>query len=192
MINGEGVCTSFWTQGCPHRCPGCHNPATWSFCGGYEAKPEILIAKVLNAIGANGIQRNLSILGGEPLCEENVDFVCELLAAAKEKYLRSGKKLQRCTGFSEPLSDKRQNPPITETLSGLDCPFTRCSHFQSQLSPQYPQDVRLRKIRQDTSRILSSAQRQTLYSETAAAHGPLAAVYDQSGSHPGSRPDDLR
>ena len=86
MINGEGVCTSFWTQGCPHRCPGCHNPATWSFCGGYEEKPEILIAKVLNAISANGIQRNLSILGGEPLCEENVDFVCELLAAAKGKY----------------------------------------------------------------------------------------------------------
>lgn len=86
MINGEGVCTSFWTQGCPHRCPGCHNPETWSFYGGYEAEPEILIAKVLNAIGANGIQRNLSILGGEPLCEENVDFVYKLLAAAKEKY----------------------------------------------------------------------------------------------------------
>lgn len=86
MINGEGVCTSFWTQGCPHCCPGCHNPETWSFCGGYEAKPEVLIAKVLNAIEANGIQRNLSILGGEPLCEENVGFVCELLAAAKEKH----------------------------------------------------------------------------------------------------------
>ena len=86
MINGEGVCTSFWTQGCPHRCPGCHNPETWSFCGGHEARPKVLIAKVLNMIGANGIQRNLSILGGEPLCEENVDFVCKLLTAAKEKY----------------------------------------------------------------------------------------------------------
>ncbi len=86
MINGEGICTSFWTQGCPHRCPGCHNPETWSFCGGHEARPKVLIAKVLNMIGANGIQRNLSILGGEPLCEENVGFVCKLLDAAKEKY----------------------------------------------------------------------------------------------------------
>ena len=50
MVNGEGICTSFWTQGCPHRCPGCHNPSTWNFCGGYEARPRVLIAKVLNAI----------------------------------------------------------------------------------------------------------------------------------------------
>lgn len=86
MINGEGVCTSFWTQGCPHHCPGCHNPETWNFYGGYEKEPEILITEVLNMIEANGIQRNLSILGGEPLCKENVDFVCNLAAAAKEKY----------------------------------------------------------------------------------------------------------
>lgn len=86
MINGEGVCTSFWTQGCPHHCPGCHNPETWNFYGGYEKESEILITEVLNMIEANGIQRNLSILGGEPLCQENVDFVCKLAAAAKEKY----------------------------------------------------------------------------------------------------------
>jgi len=24
--DGSGVCVSLWTQGCPHRCPGCHNP----------------------------------------------------------------------------------------------------------------------------------------------------------------------
>lgn len=86
MVNGEGICVSFWTQGCPHHCPGCHNPHTWSFCGGHEARPKVLIAKVLNMIEANGIQRNLSILGGEPLCKENVAFIRRLLAAAKEKY----------------------------------------------------------------------------------------------------------
>ena len=86
MINGEGVCTSFWTQGCPHHCPGCHNPETWNFYGGHEKESEILITEVLNMIEANGIQRNLSILGGEPLCKENVDFVCRLTATAKKKY----------------------------------------------------------------------------------------------------------
>ena len=31
-----GVCVSFFTQGCPHHCEGCHNPETWDPEGGYE------------------------------------------------------------------------------------------------------------------------------------------------------------
>ena len=34
IVAGEGLCVSFYTQGCPHRCPGCHNPETWDFEGG--------------------------------------------------------------------------------------------------------------------------------------------------------------
>ena len=41
MVNGEGVCVSFWTQGCPHRCPGCHNPETCDFDGGMEVPTDI-------------------------------------------------------------------------------------------------------------------------------------------------------
>ena len=29
VVNGEGVCVSVWTQGCPHHCKGCFNPTTW-------------------------------------------------------------------------------------------------------------------------------------------------------------------
>mgnify|MGYP003305887838 CR=1 FL=1 len=42
-INGEGVCVSFWTQGCPHHCVGCHNPETWSLRGGIEDSEENII-----------------------------------------------------------------------------------------------------------------------------------------------------
>ena len=31
-----GTCVTFFTQGCPHRCAGCHNPETWDFNGGKE------------------------------------------------------------------------------------------------------------------------------------------------------------
>jgi len=71
MANGYGVCVSYWVQGCPHHCPGCHNPETWDFNGGLE-QPWDLLKQIKEAIRANGIQRNFSILGGEPLCPENI------------------------------------------------------------------------------------------------------------------------
>lgn len=86
VINGQGICVSVWTQGCPHRCKGCHNPESWSFSGGYEVDENEIIEKILQYLVENGVQRNLSILGGEPLCPENIDFTIALLAQAKEKY----------------------------------------------------------------------------------------------------------
>lgn len=86
VINGQGICVSVWTQGCPHHCKGCHNPESWSFSGGYEVDKNEIIEKILQYLVENGVQRNLSILGGEPLCIENIDFTITLLAKAKEKY----------------------------------------------------------------------------------------------------------
>lgn len=86
VVNGYDVCVSVWCQGCPHRCQGCHNPETWDFNGGIEIDEDELIEEVLEAINKNGIHRNLSILGGEPLCEENRGFTTRLVKMAKEKY----------------------------------------------------------------------------------------------------------
>lgn len=85
FVNGQNVCVSFWVQGCPFRCKGCHNPQTWDFDGGIEAD-EDTISTVLKTISKNGIQRNLSILGGEPLCKENRSLVAKLIAEAKAEY----------------------------------------------------------------------------------------------------------
>lgn len=68
---GPGTCVTFFVQGCPHRCKGCHNPQTWKFDGGKEFKPEILNT-ILESLSANGIQRGFAIQGGEPLCNENL------------------------------------------------------------------------------------------------------------------------
>ena len=78
VVNGQGVCVSFWTQGCPHHCEGCFNPETWDFNGGYEA-PSDLAERIVKAISANGIQRNFSVLGGEPLSPWNRKWVLEIL-----------------------------------------------------------------------------------------------------------------
>lgn len=83
--DGSGVCVSLWTQGCPHHCPGCHNPETWDFDGGEEV-PDDIRGEIVKAISANGITRNFSILGGEPLCEQNLDFVLNIITAVRTAY----------------------------------------------------------------------------------------------------------
>lgn len=85
IANGEGIVMSLWTQGCPHHCKGCFNMETWDFNGGKEFKEEDK-DYILQNIDKNNIKRNLSILGGEPLCPENVQGVIELCKAFKEKY----------------------------------------------------------------------------------------------------------
>lgn len=85
FLDGEGVCVSLWTQGCPHHCPGCHNPETWDFNGGYDV-PDNIRGEIVKAISANGITRNFSILGGEPLCKENLDFVLNIITAIRTAY----------------------------------------------------------------------------------------------------------
>lgn len=66
-----GVNLTFFTQGCPHRCQGCHNPETWNFDGGKEFTNETMM-EIIEGLTANGIKRNLCIMGGEPLCAENL------------------------------------------------------------------------------------------------------------------------
>ena len=84
IVNGIGVCVSLFVQGCPHRCIGCHNPETWDFEGGTTIVD--IKGTIIKAICANGIQRNFSILGGEPLCPENLKDVKDVIAAVKTAY----------------------------------------------------------------------------------------------------------
>ena len=84
IANAPGVCVSIYLQGCPHHCPGCFNPETWSFSGG-KLWSEEAMDEVLTALTANGIRRDLCILGGEPLCPENLHLT-EMIAATVKSY----------------------------------------------------------------------------------------------------------
>lgn len=86
FVNGVGVCVSVWVQGCPYRCIGCHNPQTWDTNGGIEIDEDELIKKVVSALEKNGVNRNLSILGGEPLFGTNPYFLHKLIVAVKTKF----------------------------------------------------------------------------------------------------------
>lgn len=85
IANGMGIMMSLWTQGCPHYCNGCFNKETWDYNGGKEFTQNDL-QYILNNIDKHGIKRNLSILGGEPLCPENIEGVLEVCKEFKNKY----------------------------------------------------------------------------------------------------------
>lgn len=114
FINGEGVCVSFWTQGCPHRCPGCHNPETWSFDGGHPL-PNDYKGQIIKAISANGITRNFSVLGGEPLCPENIALTYEVVNVVRTAYPNI--KIFLWTGYY--LKDL-DNPILNDLLTKVD------------------------------------------------------------------------
>ena len=82
---GEAVNVTFFTQGCPFHCLGCHNPETWDYEGGKEFTNDTL-KEILDSICANGVQRNLSIMGGEPLCPENLFLTLLVVSTVKDKF----------------------------------------------------------------------------------------------------------
>ena len=79
-----GLCVTFFTQGCPHQCHGCHNPQTWDFEGGIEFTPDVL-DKIVKGLTAQDIQRNFCVMGGEPLCAENEFLTLLVIKTVKEK-----------------------------------------------------------------------------------------------------------
>ena len=66
FANGEGARYVVFVQGCAHRCPGCHNPGTWDFQGGYEADLEMLAKDILRHCYIDGI----TLSGGDPFYQQ--------------------------------------------------------------------------------------------------------------------------
>ena len=111
-----GVSVTFYTQGCPHHCFGCHNPETWSFEGGKEFTPEV-IDEILEALTANNIMRSLAIQGGEPLCAENGFLTFLIAKTVKEKFPDA--KIYIWTGYY--LNSLPNTPYIKQILELTDC-----------------------------------------------------------------------
>lgn len=113
-----GVCVSFYTQGCPFHCPHCHNPQTWDFEGGKEFTHDTL-NDILCALTKNDVHRNLSILGGEPLCDENL-FLTELVCKEVLKELPET-KIYIWTGYTYEQLCARKNSHLDSILSMTYC-----------------------------------------------------------------------
>ena len=65
IVDGPGIRFVVFCQGCPHLCPGCHNPVTHDFDGGYPCE----IEKIIKAIDENPLLDGVTFSGGEPACQ---------------------------------------------------------------------------------------------------------------------------
>ena len=84
ISNGEGVGVALFVQGCHFHCYNCFNTETWDFNGGKEWTQEVK-EKFLELIDRPYIKR-VSILGGEPLADENLDDVLDLVTEINKRY----------------------------------------------------------------------------------------------------------
>lgn len=67
IVDGVGLRTVVFLQGCPRRCPGCHNPSLLSTEGGKEVSEEELAELILSKV--TPLHRGITFSGGDPLMQ---------------------------------------------------------------------------------------------------------------------------
>lgn len=65
IVDGPGIRTCIFCQGCPHHCVGCHNPETWAFGCGTDMDEET----VLEIVESNPLCKGVTFSGGEPFAQ---------------------------------------------------------------------------------------------------------------------------
>lgn len=108
QVNGDGLRCVIWFAGCSHRCPGCHNPETWSFTSGHrmDFKDMVTISNQLQRQEISGI----TLSGGDPLYQ--ADDLASFLKQIKQQF--PDKDVWCYTGF------KYENIAQLECLEYID------------------------------------------------------------------------
>lgn len=107
IVDGEGIRFTIFTQGCPHHCPGCHNPQTHDFSGGTIVDTDELLKKIKENILLDGV----TFSGGEPFCQ------AEVLAVLGKQIHSLGLNIVTYTGYTfEQLYNGKKSHPEWEAL----------------------------------------------------------------------------
>ncbi|NHM28017.1 anaerobic ribonucleoside-triphosphate reductase activating protein [Desulfofundulus sp. TPOSR] len=110
VVDGPGLRDVVFVQGCPHRCPGCHNPDSWDFGGGTEVD----VADVLVSLPSSPLITGVTFSGGEPFCQAAA--LAEVARHAKAR----GLNLWIYTGYTwEELLD-HPDPAVLRLLALAD------------------------------------------------------------------------
>lgn len=110
IVDGLGIRTVIWTQGCSHNCPSCHNPSTHDFNGGELAQLNDVIEALESLEGQDGV----TFSGGDPMFQAKQ---CSILA---KKVHELGMNVWAYTGFTYEELLEKGNKDILNFLSEID------------------------------------------------------------------------
>lgn len=82
-VDGPGLRSVVFMQGCPLRCAYCHNPDTWDMTNGTQIAVGELVDKLLRFKPYFKRGGGVTVSGGEPLMQS--DFVAELFCRLHEE-----------------------------------------------------------------------------------------------------------
>ncbi|MBC8570286.1 anaerobic ribonucleoside-triphosphate reductase activating protein [Zongyangia hominis] len=128
IVDGPGLRFTVFVQGCPHHCPGCHNPQTHDFEGGFDCPIDKIVAEVKK----NPLLQGVTLSGGEPFCQcEALAALCrEVKALGLNIYIYSGYTFEQILQLSDPFArdlleqcDILMDGPFLQEERTLDAPF---------------------------------------------------------------------
>lgn len=159
IVDGDGCRVTLFVSGCRNHCKGCFNPETWNFDFG-QPYTEITENEIIEACKKPYIA-GLTILGGEPMEQENQADVYKLINRFKREY--PGKNIWLFTGYiyeKDLLESQRKNiPGLTSSLLEMvdilvDGPFIL-----------EQRDLNLRFRGSTNQRLLTREDRKRIYDE---------------------------
>lgn len=129
-VNGPGCRAVVWVQGCLLQCPGCFNPASWSF----EDNQRVAVDELVDRILANPRNQGVTFSGGEPFWQ------APALAQVAARVKARGLNVMSFTGFTlETLRSPDAPPGAQDLLDQLDVlidgPFVQSQAVNSPESP---------------------------------------------------------
>ena len=110
IVDGPGIRYTVFTQGCPHHCPGCHNPQTWAFVGGQEITPQTLFEDFQK----DPILKGITFSGGEPFCQPEPLTELAMLVHGE------GKDVTIFTGFTYEQLLEKNDPAVNALMDQCD------------------------------------------------------------------------
>jgi anaerobic ribonucleoside-triphosphate reductase activating protein len=117
VVDGEGIRFTIFTQGCPHKCEGCHNPHTHDYTAGKNVTIEALFTEICE----NPLLQGVTFSGGEPFAQP------EPLAKLAKMLHEQGFDITTYTGYTleelQAMNSVMVNALLAETDVLIDGKF---------------------------------------------------------------------